>query len=213
MRPTIEQLAAPDGLLALFGVFVHIVGIVSAVLFAQSIGSEYTYGTLKIMLTREPRRLVLLFAKIAALAGFLALAMLAAFLVMFGVTNHLAGAKGIDVSAWMTSEGASYWLGGLGRLWIAAVVQGVIGFTLGVAIRAPAPAVGIGIGYIIAIEPLVISAWSDGVNWLPGPVLIALVKGGTAALPLASAAALVAAYTVILVSVASVIFARRDVLS
>lgn len=211
MRPTLVQIEAFDGLLSIFGILVHLVGIVSAVIFAQSIGSEYSNGTLKVMLTREPRRLVLLFAKVLAISGFIAAAIFVAFIVLFGASNHMADAKGYDISAWTSPEGWSASLGGLARLWVAALVQGLIGLALGVLFRSPAPAVGVGIGYIFAIEPLIIGAWSEGTKWLPGPVLTAFTKGGTADVPMLAASALVALYSLALVAVASVIIQRRDV--
>lgn len=211
MRPTLAQIEASDGLLSIFGILVHIVGIVSAVIFAQSIGSEYSNGTLKVMLTREPRRLVLLSAKILAISGFIAAAIFVAFIVLFGASNHMADAKEYDISAWMSSEGWSASLGGLARLWVAALVQGLIGLTLGVLFRSPAPAVGVGIGYIFALEPLIIGSWSEAAKWLPGPVLTAFTKGGTADVPILMASALVALYSLALIAVAGVIIQRRDV--
>lgn len=211
LRPTLAQIEASDGLLSIFGILVHIVGIVSAVVFAQSIGNEYSNGTLKVILTREPRRLVLLFAKILAISGFIAAAILVGFIMLFGASNHMADAKGYDISAWTSPEGWSSSLGGLARLWVAAVVQGLIGLTLGILFRSPAPAVGVGVGYIFLVEPLIIGAWSEAAKWLPGPVLTAFTKGGTADLPILTASALVVLYTAALVIVGSAIIQRRDV--
>lgn len=211
MRPSVEQIETPEGLLAIFGILVHVVGIVSAVIFAQSVGGEYANGTLKSMLTREPRRLVLLFAKIVALSGFIAIAMFVAFIPMFGGSNHLAGAKGLDISAWTSAEGLSASFGGLARLWVAALVQGLLGLALAIVFRSAALAVGVGIGYIIALEPLLIGAWNESATWLPGPVLTAFTSGGTETIAMGTASLLIGVYVVILAAVASAILVKRDV--
>src|SRR5439155_13169739 len=76
--PTTDALAR-DGFTGVFQFAAGLLGVVSLVLFAQAIGSEYREGTLKGLLSREPRRLVLLAAKLVAMAAFLAVGVVAAF--------------------------------------------------------------------------------------------------------------------------------------
>lgn len=55
------------------------------------------------------------------------------------------------------------------------------------------------------------AAAEDLGDWLPGTTLSALAEGGTAALSYGAALALGAAYTLIGVIVALVVFTRRDI--
>src|SRR5438067_12619359 len=59
--PTTDDLAK-NGFTSVFQFAAGLLGVISLVLFAQAIGSEYRDGTLKVLLSREPRRLVLLAA-------------------------------------------------------------------------------------------------------------------------------------------------------
>lgn len=208
---TIAQLEAPDGLVQAMGFATVLVGAVSLVLFAQSVAGEYGHGTLKAILAREPRRLVVLAAKVVALALFLAVAVAAAFAAMAGVASLVAAARGIDTSRWWSGDGLGSAFPALLRLWVASLVRGLIGLTLGLAFRSAAPAIGIGLAYSIVGENLLLLAWSDGRNWLPGQVLVAFAQGGTASLSLAAASGLVAAYAALLCVASGWTFARRDV--
>lgn len=211
MRPTEEQLESSEGALLIFGILVHIVGVVSAVIFAQGIGAEYSNATLKTMLTREPRRLVFLAGKVVATATFIGAAMLVGMVVVLGAGGHVASSQGLDLSGWLTDGAWTTTLGGLARLFVAALVQGFIGLALGLLLRAPGPAVGAAAGYVLAVEPLIMNAWSASAEWLPGPVLTAFTRGGTEAISLATATALVALYAAILLAVGGAVIARRDV--
>src|SRR5438067_1202465 len=68
--PTLAALAKANGMVLAFTFSGALIGLISLVLFAQALGSEYREGTLKVLLSREPRRLVLLAGKLAAMAGF-----------------------------------------------------------------------------------------------------------------------------------------------
>src|SRR5581483_5006703 len=97
--PTTEALAK-DGFTRVFQFSGGLLGVISLVLFAQALGSEYREGTLKVLLSREPRRLVLLAGKLVALGAFLAVAILSAFAIQTLAALLMAGARGISTSAW-----------------------------------------------------------------------------------------------------------------
>jgi ABC-2 type transport system permease protein len=208
---TISQLEGADGLVQALGFASLLMGAVSMVFFALNASNEYAHGTLKLVLSREPRRLVVLAGKFLALCLFLTLSVLLAFAGLTLVASTVASARGMDTSAWWTSTGIGDTMAGLGRLVVACIVRGVIGFTLGLLFRSAAPAIGIGLAYTIIAENLILLAWSDGRNWLPGQVLTAFTQGGTATLSLAAAAGLVALYAIALLAVAGATFHRRDV--
>lgn len=208
---TIGQLEAEDGLVKALGFASLLMGAVSMVFFAVNATNEYSHGTLKVILTREPRRLVVLAGKFLAIALFIALSVLIAFVGLTLVASTVAANRGMDTSAWWTSAGIADTLGGLGRLIVACIARGVIGFTLGILLRSAAPAVGIGLGYTLIAENLILVAWNDGKNWLPGQVLVAFTQGGTTTLSLGAASGLLALYTLVFLVAAGTVFARRDV--
>src|SRR5438132_1353544 len=75
---TQAQLIASDGLAKLLARGSALLGVIALVLFAMSFASEYSQGTLRNLLVREPRRLHLLAGKTLALGLFVSIAVIAA---------------------------------------------------------------------------------------------------------------------------------------
>lgn len=225
--PTQQQGSVPLEFLARgnlatsFATGAQLLGVVSLVLFASNLGAEYSQGTLKVMLSREPRRLVVLGGKLAAMALFVVLSILAAFVAQALVATLLASARGVSMTDWWTPAA----LGDAGlvllRTCAAALGWGAVGTLLAVVLRASAPAIGIGIGYTLVGEPILSLALKDVTRWLPGQVLQAFIGWGSptlggSALPVTPlpgpvAAAVLATYTAGLVLAAAVLFQVRDV--
>src|SRR5204862_28137 len=74
LSPSLATLSTAAGLVQGLTIAGNFIGLISLVLFAQVIGGEYREGTLKVLLSHEPRRVHLLFGKLLALAGFVAVA-------------------------------------------------------------------------------------------------------------------------------------------
>lgn len=102
---TVAQLSQPDGLVHGVVDVSNLVGIVALSLFAGAVASEYSQGTLRNLLVRQPRRVQLLSGKFLALVLFFGLAVLLAIGVAAGVAFALAPSKGIDTSAWTSTTG------------------------------------------------------------------------------------------------------------
>ena len=64
---TREMLALPNGSVNGFASIGGLLGIIVLCVFAAQTAQEYTYGTLRNLLVRQPRRLVLLLGKYAAM--------------------------------------------------------------------------------------------------------------------------------------------------
>jgi hypothetical protein len=54
-----------------------------------------------------------------------------------------------------------------------------LGAVLALILRSTAPALSIGLVYILAVEQVILLAWSDGEKWLPGRLISAIAQGGT----------------------------------
>ncbi|MEA3143182.1 MAG: type transport system permease protein [Thermoplasmata archaeon] len=212
-----EMLEASDGMVAAFGLAGPLIGVVALVIFAQNLGAEYSHGTLKVLLSREPRRLHLLAGKAAALALLATLAIVAAFVAQSLLATVMAAARGIPATAWFQPHGLA--TAGLLLLRVvgAALAWGAIGLLLAILLRASAAAIGIGIGYTLVAEPIVSLAFNRGAKYLPGRTLQSFVSWGSAppgqpvGLDGPMAAFLLLAYLAVLLGVAVMLFTRRDV--
>jgi len=209
--PATAVLAQSTGMVAAFGFAGALIGVVVLVLFAQSVGNEYRDGTLKMLLSREPRRLRLLAGKLAAMSLLVAAGILAAFAAQTLVAAGIAGARGIPTSAWWTQDGWDHAAAVVSRTYVVALVDGLLGTALAVLFRAAAPAIGVGIGYTLVGENIFLLVWREGQNWLPGQVMQAFSRGGTPSLTMAAASWLVLGYAALFVLVSGSVFWRRDV--
>jgi ABC-type transport system involved in multi-copper enzyme maturation permease subunit len=158
-------------------------------------------GGMRNLLVRQPRRVRLLAGKLLAVAG----------LVTIAVLVSVAAGRGLDTGAWTTATGLQALASGAGDLVLATLGWGLLGAALGIVLRSPAPAVGVGVAYALPLEAILTAAWSQGARWLPGQLLGALATGGTADVTYARAAVLLAVYLAIALAAAATLFARRDV--
>ena len=210
-RVTIAELAAPDGLV--HGV-VHVsslIGIVVLCLFAGAFATEYSQGTMRNLLVREPRRVHLLCGKFLALAAFIGVAVVLEIVVSGAFAFALAPGKGISTAAWTSSAG----LRDLGQatlhVYLACVGYGVLGAALGVLLRSPGVAIGTAVAYIIPGEAIIVAAiWSAGNRWLPGQLLSALAQGGTGDASYSHALVTLTVYAAVIAAGTLVLFRRRD---
>ena len=209
--PTIERLEEYDGILVGFQFAGNLLGVVALVLFAGNIGSEYSQGTIKMLLSREPRRFRLLLGKLAAIALFVGVGVFIALLLQTACAYLLALGRDLATDSWMSGDTLVEGAISFGRVWASSLVWGLMGSALAVLFRSAAPAIGIGIGYTVVGEPIVTLVWNNGAKWLPGGVLSAFNEGGNQILDFAPAALLVASYAVVFSIVAIWLFVARDV--
>jgi hypothetical protein len=207
--PTRAELEAPSGIVAGLSAASNMFGVVTLSLWAFFTAQDYASGLIRLIVAAEPRRLRLLAGKVVALLLVTAVAVTVAL-----VANVLAapavGASGISTEAWGTDLPAvigQAW----GNLFLSQVVWGVLGLVIAVVTRSAMVAVSIGVGYVLVVESLI--RMLDGIptEQLLGTTLGAIAKGGTAAVSYGSALALGAAYVIVGLVLAGLVFARRDV--
>ncbi len=206
-----RQAAAGDGLARIIARGGTLYGVIALVIFALAVTSEYSNGTLSNLLVREPRRLRVLGGKLAATASFMALAVLAAFIVSTGIGLLMAPGAGIARSAWTSSFAFRALTVAAGDTIGATIGWGVFGAVLGLLLRSPAPAIGAGLAYALPFEPILLLQWTSGRRWLPGQLLQIVAIGGTPGVSFWRAASLVTLYAAVALTLASVSFVRRDV--
>jgi ABC-2 type transport system permease protein len=211
--PPVALLEEPGGIVEAFRIGGTLVGVVTLVRFAQSVGSEYGYGTLKVMLSYEPRRLRLLAAKLLAMSLFAIVGILLALIAQTIVVSFIASGRGIETADWWTAEGMQAVVQVTLQIIGAALGFGLIGNFLGVLFRSAAPAIGTGIGYLLVVESLLGIAWDESGEWLPGSLLQVVGDGGTPEVSLGRAVALSIVYAVAMTTAAAILFQTRDVTS
>jgi len=205
--------AASNGFATLQGFSTTFIGVVALAVCAIAVGTEYSNGTLRNLLVRQPARLRLLAGKLLALGSLVAIGALLACGAALATALLLLPAHSISASAWFTSTGVRSLLATAGNLVLATLGWGALGAALALVLRSTAAAIAIGLAYVLVAENLLAAVWSGGDQWLPGQLLFALAKGGTTSVAYGRALVLVGLYVVVAVGAASALFRRRDVMA
>jgi ABC-type transport system involved in multi-copper enzyme maturation permease subunit len=119
--------------------------IVVGALFA---GSEYGWGTMKTMFTQRPGRLTVWAGRLVVFGAWMLIMTLVLFAVGAISSVVIAAFQGHAI----TWPAATDLAKGIGAIWLVLMVNGSIGLALGVLIRQPAAALGIGLTYVLAVE-------------------------------------------------------------
>ena len=211
--PSLQQLARPNGLIIGLSRAVILLGIVAFGIAAAQTATEYSLGTLRQLLVRQPRRVVLLFGKMVAVVTFAVLALCFAALVAFAVAIVMAQSRGVSTSAWFTSTGWGDLLTALGDMALAVVGYSLLGLAVGLFLRSAVFSVIFGIAWLIAVENIIGRIVPSTAKWMPGASLTSVAAGGNpgAGITFSHGMLVGAGYVVVLVAIALATFSRRDV--
>ena len=210
---SLEELARAGGGTQVFRTAASFAGTFLFVVLCGVVAAEFSRGTIRTMLLREPRRVRLLAGKLAALLTFAAVALAATEVTTWLAARVLAPGNGVATGAWTSlhAVGAAFTDYGTVLLWITGYA--VLGTMVAVLLRSVPLALAVGIAWAGPFEHLIQNAWAPAVKVFPGLLLEAFVAGGTSEISAGRAFATVAVYAVIAAVVGSVVFARRDVTS
>jgi ABC-2 type transport system permease protein len=207
---TIRELSGAGGGTEGFSTALSFGGFFVFVLILANWAAEFSQGTFRTLLMKEPRRASLLAGKLAAQLVFAAGLLLLALAATWPVSLALAPSRDVSTSEWFTREALGAAVGDYGKALIWVTAWSCFGMTLAVLIRSIPLALAIGIGWFGPFEHITDAAW-NAVSWYPGLLLERLALGGTDEVSFARAVALVAVYAAVAVTVSMVSFARRDV--
>jgi ABC-type transport system involved in multi-copper enzyme maturation permease subunit len=210
---SMAQLHSAHGLAAALGQSTTMLGVVALCLCAAALAGEFSTGTIRNLLVREPRRLRLLAGMTVGVLLFLAAITLIALAVASGVAVAIASGKGVDVSVWFSGAGMSAAGRTLGNLLLATLGFGLIGATLGVLLRSPVAAIGVGVAYALPVEAILSETVSGIDRFLPGQLLQVVADGGSHSPTYAAAALTLLLYGTVAVVAVGALFSRRDVTS
>jgi ABC-2 type transport system permease protein len=210
---TIESLSRPGGGTEVFTAGVSFAGTFVFVVFVGAIAVEFSRGTVRTMLLRQPRRFALLAGKLAALLTFAAALLAGAEALTWLAAKLLAPTEDIATSQWTSIASVGHAVGDYAAalFWVAGYA--VLGMTVAVLARSVPIALAVGIAWAGPFEHLLQDGWSAASRLFPGLLLEAFVAGGTEDVSAQRALVTVTAYMLVAGAIAAATFARRDVTS
>ncbi len=208
---TIGSLGQAGGATEAFSIGASFIGILVFVLFIANVAGEFSQGTFRTLLMRQPRRVALLAGKMAALLAFAAVALALAEVLTVAASAAIAPSQDVSTAAWFSADGLGEAAQDYGTAVLGVAAWGSLGMALAIFVRSIPVALGIGIVWSGPFEHLLQDAWTAASQWFPGLLLEALAAGGTDDVSSSRALMLVALYVVAAVGAAAVVFARRDV--
>jgi ABC-type transport system involved in multi-copper enzyme maturation permease subunit len=188
-----------------------LLGIIAYCVFAAQTAQEYTYGTLRNLLVRQPGRLRLLAGKLISMKLFALVMVLISGLVSILIAYFLAPGAKVETSLWFTSDGWTQIIQTHVNVAISVVGFGIIGMVMGLLLRSPISSIAIGVLWILIIENLLGAVKSSTLEWLPGSQLNVIAVGGTPQVSYSHGMTLAAIYIGVGAVIASILFSRRDV--
>ena len=189
----------------------NFLGIIALCVFAAQTAQEYTYGTLRNLLIRQPGRMKILIGKLISMKLFALVMIVIAAVVSIGISYFLAPGAKVNTDLWFTSDGYHAIFTTFINVTISVVAFGVVGMILGLLLRSPISAISFGVLWLLIIENLLIAVKGSLQSWLPGAQLSAIASGGMLDVTYKHALVAGGIYVGIGAIVASVLFVRRDV--
>jgi ABC-2 type transport system permease protein len=194
-----------------FAVGASFVGFFVFVTFIAMVAGEFSGGTFRALLLRDPHRMRLIVGKVAGIlvvaAGVVALAEVASFVVSLLV----APSKDVATGAWFSLAGAGDALRDYATVFAGIVGWAVFGTALAVVFRSTPIALGVGFAWAGPFENIVVDSWNAGYRFFPGQVLASLIRGGTAEVAVGRAALTASLYAAVAAAVTLWLVSRRDV--
>ena len=209
--PTLQSLGAAGGGTEIFRAAASFAGTFLFVVFVGTMAAEFSRGTMRTMLLRQPRRVSLLAGKLAALLTFAAATLAVTETLTWIAARVQAPGAGVETAAWQSAAALAAGVGDFGAVLVWITGYAVLGTTVAVLLRSVPLALAVGIAWAGPLEHLIQDAWSPASRLFPGLLLEAFAAGGTTEVTAARALATIAAYVVAAAAVASAVFARRDV--
>lgn len=174
-----EVLELSTGISISFSNSAGLLGIVALCIFAAQTAQEYTYGTLRNLLVRQPSRMKILIGKLISMKMFAVVMVTISAILALLLSYVFAGVMDISTTAWSTNEARAAVLRGFVNVLIATIGFGIFGMILGLLFRSPISAISIGVIWNLIIEGLLSVFVTDLGKYFPGQLLTVVADGGT----------------------------------
>ena len=206
-----DILQLPSGVVIGFNNSATLLGIVALCIFAAQTAQEYTYGTLRNLLVRQPSRMKILFGKLAAMKIFAIVMVIFSAVISIGLSYALAPTAKVSTTLWTNADGQLAIKQGLFNVLISTIGFGLFGMILGLLFRSPISSISIGVIWILIIEGLLSAVVKNIDKYFPGQLLSIVAVGGTE--KISYKYALFSSYSILLTGLVIVafLFKRRDV--
>lgn len=212
-KNTSATLSKFDGAYFTFSTMGLFLSLIALSLFASQSANEYSYGTLRNLLVRQPRRMILLAGKFLAMGLFTFSLITFVALVNILLSFAESGMAHADTKLWLSSKAIHSFLSTYGNMLVATIGYGIYGASLGIILKSPMSAISISLLWFMVLENILGSTLPEAARWLPGNALAAVSNGGAKSYSYERGLLMSAAYLVIFGGIAAILFQRRDVAS
>jgi ABC-type transport system involved in multi-copper enzyme maturation permease subunit len=209
--PSLAALTGHGGGTEAFAIGASFAGLFVFVTVIALVAAEFTGGTFRATLLREPRRVRVIAGKLTAILLLAAASVALMEVVTFLASLVVAPSKDVSTSEWFSQASAGDAARDFGAVYAGVAGWAVLGTMLAVIFRSSTVAVAVGFAWAGPFENITSASWSTGLRVFPGQVLASLVRGGTADLGLSRALLTAAAYSLVALAVTFSLVARRDV--
>jgi ABC-type transport system involved in multi-copper enzyme maturation permease subunit len=208
-----ETLSKFDGAYFTFSTMGLFLSLISLSLFASQSSNEYSYGTLRNLLVRQPLRLKLLSGKLIAMAIFtFALITFVAF-INITLSFSESGLAHANTHLWLSGKAISTFLTTFGNMLVATIGYGLFGMALGLILKSPMSAISISLLWFMVLENILGSTLPESAKWLPGNALAAVSNGGVKTYSYERGLLMSGVFLLIFGGYSTFLFMRRDVSS
>jgi ABC-2 type transport system permease protein len=165
--PLAHAFSTPLGLITIVGQARSFIIAVALIMVTANLAAEWSQGTWRNLLVREPRRLRLLSGKMLALLLFVLVSMALTLVGSSVLILATAGAQGVQTAAWTSVSGLSAWLAFFGNEVLCLIGVCLLGMLIAVLTRSTGIAVGVALAYVLVPEGIIAMVWSEGSRWFP----------------------------------------------
>jgi len=211
VRVTKAMFEQASGLTLGFGNAGSLLGVVALCIFAAQMAQEYSLGTMRNLLVRQPRRITLLIGKYLSMASFAALIVLVSAIVSVATSYIGANAKHVNTTLWSTSAAYHSLALTFINVLIATLGYGTIGIFLGILLRSPISSISIGLAWLLVVEGIMAAVVSSTREWLPGQLLSIVAAGGDSLVSYSRALTTALVFLAFALVASGSLFKRRDV--
>ena len=206
-----DTLSKFDGGYFTFGLMSLFVGLIILTLFASQSSNEYSYGTLRNLLVRQPLRLKLLVGKFLAMTIFAVLIITFVAALNVGLSFAESPYSHINISLWVSHQAIRGFSAMYTNMIIATIGYGIYGMALGIMLKSPMSAISISLLWFMVLENILGGVLSSASKWLPGNALAAVANGGAATFSYHRGLLLSAGFILVIGALTTTLFLRRDV--
>ena len=206
-----DVLSLPTGISLSFTNTAGLLGVVALCVFAAQTAQEYTYGTLRNLLVRQPSRMKILIGKLGAMKLFAIVMVTFSAIVGIALSYLFADIKSISTQAWSTADAKTAVWHSFINVLIATIGYGIFGMILGLLFRSPISAISIGVIWNLIIEGLLSAFVTNIDRYFPGQLLSIVALGGNERISYQYALFTSFTFLVVGLAIVSVLFKKRDV--